>query len=82
VGSAVYGYEAMRLVLGAIRRAGAHGNDRAAVTRAAFGAAGRDSPLGPYAIDVAGDTSLHAFAVYAIRGGRLGSARVVEPPGG
>ena len=76
---AVYGYEAMRLVLAAIGRAGKHGNDRAAVTRAAFAVADESSPIGPYAIDAQGDTSARGFAVYAVRDGRLAYLRTIAP---
>ena len=76
---AVYGYEAMRLVLAAIRGAGEHGNDRAAVTRAAFAVADGSSAIGPYAIDGQGDTSARGFAVYAVRDGRLAYLRTIAP---
>ena len=76
---AVYGYEAMRLVLAAIGRAGKHGNDRAAVTRAAFAVADESSPIGPYAIDAQGDTSARGFAVYGVRDGRLAYLRTIAP---
>jgi branched-chain amino acid transport system substrate-binding protein len=77
--SAVYGYEAMRLVLAAIRHAGARGNRRAAVIRTALRARAPTSALGGYAVDAAGDTSLRGFAVYAIRDGHLAYVRPVEP---
>jgi branched-chain amino acid transport system substrate-binding protein len=76
---AVYGYEAMRLVLAAIRRAGEHGNDRAAVTRGAFAVADSSSPIGAYAIDAHGDTSARGFAAYAVRAGRLAYVRTIVP---
>ncbi|TML31578.1 MAG: hypothetical protein E6G30_00740 [Actinobacteria bacterium] len=76
---AVYGYEAMRLVLAAIRGAGEHGNDRAAVTRAAFAVADGSSAIGPYAIDGQGDTSARGFADYAVRDGRLAYLRTIAP---
>ena len=79
--TAVYGYESMRLVLAAVRRAGREGDDRATVTRAAFGLSPPGSALGAYAIDPAGDTSLRRFAVYAVRGGRLAFLRTLEPAG-
>jgi hypothetical protein len=71
-----YGYEAMRGVLGAIRRAEARSSDgfvtRRAVVRAYFATAPRDGVLGPYAIDAAGDTSLRDWAAYRVVDGRLG----------
>jgi branched-chain amino acid transport system substrate-binding protein len=77
--TAVYGYEAMRVVLAAIRRAGEKGNDRPAVTRAAFAPPPPGSPLGPYSIDPRGDTSQRTFAAYAVRGRRLAFLHTVTP---
>jgi branched-chain amino acid transport system substrate-binding protein len=70
-----YGYEAMRSVLDAIRRAERGTSDRlitrAAVVRAYFATAPRDGVLGPYAIDAAGDTSLRDWAAYRVVDGHL-----------
>jgi branched-chain amino acid transport system substrate-binding protein len=70
-----YGYEAMRSVLSAIRRAEAHDADglltRRAVVSAYFGTAPRAGVLGPYAIDAAGDTSLDDWGAYRVVGGAL-----------
>ncbi|HEX7290547.1 MAG TPA: ABC transporter substrate-binding protein [Conexibacter sp.] len=70
-----YGYEAMRGVLAAIRRAEAGSPDglvtRRAVVRAYFRTAPRDGVLGPYAIDAAGDTSLAGWGAYRVVGGAL-----------
>ncbi|MFL5817649.1 MAG: ABC transporter substrate-binding protein [Conexibacter sp.] len=70
-----YGYEAMRSVLGAIRRAEAQDADglitRRAVAQAYFRTAPRDGVLGRYAIDVAGDTSLRDWAAYRVVDGHL-----------
>jgi len=75
---ALYGYEAMRMVLAAIRRAvGAAGDGavtRAEVVRAFFATRRRASALGPYAIDAQGDTSLTTFGAYRVAGGRLSYA--------
>lgn len=60
-------YEAARLVLDAIRRAGPKGNRRGAVTAALLATRDRRSPLGTYSIDSNGDTTLSAFA-----GNRIG----------
>jgi len=68
---ALYGYEAMRLVLAAIERAGPLGNDRTAVTRALFALGERRSPLGPYRIDRDGNTTSTAYSRLALRDGRL-----------
>lgn len=73
-----YGYEAMRSVLAAIRRAQAAAPDglltRAGAVRAYFETAPRDSVLGPYAIDPAGDTSLDRWGAFRVVGGTAGEA--------
>lgn len=70
-----YGYEAMRSVLAAIRRAEARSAagllTRRDVVRAYFETAPRGGVLGPYAIDAAGDTSLDGWAAYRVVDGAL-----------
>lgn len=78
---AAYGYEAMRTVLDAIRRARRHGNERRRVIAAAFGLHRRDSVLGPFSIDARGDPTLRSFAGYRVRRGRLAFDRLITPPG-
>ncbi len=72
---AAYGYEAMRGVLEAIRRAERADGDgaitRAQVVRAYFATDVRGGVLGPYAIDAAGDTSLRRWGAFRVVGGRL-----------
>jgi branched-chain amino acid transport system substrate-binding protein len=72
---ALYGYEAIRSILAAARRAATGRADgtltRAVVVRAYFDAARSDSVLGPYAIDAQGDTSLAAYGAYRVVDGRL-----------
>jgi branched-chain amino acid transport system substrate-binding protein len=63
---AVYGYEAMRLVLDAIRAAGA---DRARVMREALRIRERESPLGTYRVRATGEVESARFALYALRDG-------------
>jgi branched-chain amino acid transport system substrate-binding protein len=65
---AIYGYEAMNLVLDAIATAG---TDRQAVIDELFATEGRESVLGTYDIDENGDTTLTDYGVYAIKGGEL-----------
>jgi len=79
---ALYGYEAMRLVLAAIKRAGPLGNDRTAVTRALFTLGERNSPLGRYRIDRAGDTTSTAYSRLTLRGGRLVRRQTASFPAG
>lgn len=68
---ALYGYEAMRLVLDAIARLGPRGNDRRLVVRELLGAQVRGGALGDYRIDRRGDTSLGAYGLWRIRDGEL-----------
>jgi len=72
---AAYGYEAMRGVLDAIRRAERRASEglltRGAIVRAYFETAPRDSVLGPYAIDAAGDTSLARWGAFRVVAGEL-----------
>lgn len=68
--AALYGYEAMRSVLQAIRDAGPDGNDRAAITTAFLRADRPDSVLGPYRLDARGDPTRSELAGLRIRGGR------------
>ncbi len=65
---ALYGYEAMQLVLDALRDAGA---DRRAVRRAGLKVRTRDSVIGSYEVRGTGDVSSDSFAVHALRGGRF-----------
>lgn len=65
---ALYGYAAMRLVLGAIDRAGPN---RREVVRAARAAGARDTVLGPLSFDADGDVRTRRLAVLRVRGGRI-----------
>ncbi len=67
---ALYGYEAMSVVLSAIRRAGHHGNDRQAVIAQFFAIRDRDSVLGSYSVRSDGDTTLSRFGVERVVHGR------------
>jgi branched-chain amino acid transport system substrate-binding protein len=60
---ALYGYEAMTVVLDAIRAAGSHGNDRQAVIEKLFATKGRDSVIGRYSIEADGETTLSSYGV-------------------
>jgi branched-chain amino acid transport system substrate-binding protein len=68
---ALYGYEAMQLVLDAIQQAGADGTDRADVVRAALTPRRRSGAIGRYAITRSGDVSEGRFAGYLHTGRRL-----------
>lgn len=68
--AARYGYEAMRGVLAAIRRAEDEARDgrvtRPSVVRAYFRTDARDSVLGRYAIERTGDTTLRDWATFLV----------------
>jgi branched-chain amino acid transport system substrate-binding protein len=68
---ALYGYEAMSVVLDAIRAAGAHGNDRRAVIAALMRTRDRASVLGRYSFEPDGETTLSTYGVDRIAHGRL-----------
>ena len=71
----LYGYEAMRVVLDAIR---AGGPDRERVRRAGTRIRARRSPLGRYVMRATGDIEGGRFALWALRGGRFEFVRMVE----
>ncbi len=73
---AAYGYEAMRLVLDAIRVAGA---DRARVIDEAMRIRERrDSPLGPYRVRATGEVETTRLALHRLREGRFAFERMLE----
>ena len=71
---AIFGYEAMSLMLSAIARATDDGTEpaqRSKVRAAIFATKWRRSVLGTYGIRPDGDTTLRRYGVYRIVGGRL-----------
>jgi branched-chain amino acid transport system substrate-binding protein len=71
--SAIYGYEAMSLLLDAIARATRGGHlpvDRSTVLAALRHTQDRHSVLGTYSIDSDGDTTLDRYGVYRVTNGR------------
>lgn len=68
---ALYGYEAMSVVLLAIHRAGRHGDDRQTVIDKFFATRDRDSVLGRYSMQPNGETTLSRYAIDRVRSGRL-----------
>jgi branched-chain amino acid transport system substrate-binding protein len=73
---ALYGYEAMRLVLDAIRVAGA---DRARVIEEALRIRERTgSPLGAYRVRATGEVETTRFALNSLRQGRFAFDRMLE----
>jgi branched-chain amino acid transport system substrate-binding protein len=80
---ALYGYEAMTLVLDAIRSSGARGNDRQTVADHVFATKDRNSVIGRYSIEPDGETTLSSYGVDRISSeGRLAFMRTVAigPP--
>ena len=68
---AIYGYEAMNLVLATCKELGADCSDKQAMIDALFQTKGRESVLGTYDIDENGDTTLTDYGVYTIKNGSL-----------
>jgi branched-chain amino acid transport system substrate-binding protein len=77
---ALYGYEAMRVVLDAIRSAGDRGNDRQAVIARFFATRNRDSVIGRYSMQADGQTTLARYGVDRVLGGRAVFYRVLTLP--
>jgi branched-chain amino acid transport system substrate-binding protein len=68
---AIYGYEAMDLVLDTCTELGAECTDREAMIDALMSTKGRDSVLGTYDIDENGDTTISDYGVYTVEDGEL-----------
>jgi branched-chain amino acid transport system substrate-binding protein len=78
---ALYGYEAMAVVLDAIRRAGGHGNDRAKLIKELLDTRNRQSVLGTYSLDRNGDSTAKVYGAWRVEAGRASFARVLDPLG-
>jgi branched-chain amino acid transport system substrate-binding protein len=78
---ALYGYEAMSVVLAAIRSAGKRGNDRPALIKDVLKIRRRDSVLGTYAFDRRGDVTIKVYGSYRVRRGSVAFERVLDPLG-
>jgi len=74
----LYGYEAMTVVLDAIRAAGVHGDDRQSVIAGLFAVRNRNSVLGRYSIEANGETTLSRYGVDRVRHGRPVFDRAIE----
>jgi branched-chain amino acid transport system substrate-binding protein len=78
---AIYGYEAMSLLLNAIARATDQGTEaarRSKVVAALFATRNRQSVLGTYSIDRDGDTTLRRYGVYRVVAGRLSFWKAID----
>jgi branched-chain amino acid transport system substrate-binding protein len=78
---AIYGYEAMTLVLDTCKQLGPDCSDREAMIEALFNTKGRESVLGTYDIDENGDTTLTDYGVYTIKDGELIFGETVKAEG-
>ena len=79
--AAIFGYEAMSLMLDAISRATDGGEGaavRSKVLTALFSTRDRHSVLGTYSLDPNGDTSLNEYGVYRVVNGRLSFWKAVR----
>jgi branched-chain amino acid transport system substrate-binding protein len=76
---AIYGYEAMKLVLSTISQLGPKGDREAAVRRALFATKDRHSVLGTYSFDKNGDTTLTTYGLYKVVSGNLRFDQVLTP---
>ncbi len=72
---AVYGYEAMRVILDAVEQGG---RDRAKVAAAALAMRDRRSPIGSYRLRGTGDVDGERFALYALQDGRFSFVRIED----
>ena len=75
---ALYGYEAMTLVLDAIRAAGPHGNDRQTVIDSVLSTRNRDSVIGDYSIEADGESTISRYGVDRVRDGRPVFDRAID----
>jgi branched-chain amino acid transport system substrate-binding protein len=75
---ALYGYEAMSVVLDAIRRAGGRGNDRPTVVQRFFQTRDRDSVLGRYSVLPSGETTLARYGVDRVSDGHARFLRAID----
>jgi branched-chain amino acid transport system substrate-binding protein len=68
---AIYGYEAMSLLIDAMKRAGADCANRQKVIDNVFNTKNRKSLLGTYSIDKDGDSTINDFGRYTVKNGTL-----------
>jgi branched-chain amino acid transport system substrate-binding protein len=75
---AIYGYEAMKLVLDTCKELAGDCSDRQAMIDALFQTKARESVLGTYDIDENGDTTITDYGVYTIKDGELGFDQTIQ----
>jgi branched-chain amino acid transport system substrate-binding protein len=75
---AIYGYEAMSLLLDAMKRAGSSCNDRQAIIDQVFKTKNKQSVLGTYSVDKDGDVTTKQFGRFLVAGGKLKYEKTVQ----
>jgi branched-chain amino acid transport system substrate-binding protein len=75
---AIYGYEAMSLMLDAMKRAGDSCNDRAAIIDQVFKTKDKKSVLGTYSVDKDGDVTTKQFGRFFVKNGKLTYDKTVQ----
>src|SRR5215216_6932986 len=68
---AIYGYEAMSLLMDSMKRAGDKCNDRQSVIDQVFQTKGKKSVLGTYSVDKDGDVTTNQFGRFFVKNGKL-----------
>jgi branched-chain amino acid transport system substrate-binding protein len=79
---AIYGYEAMSLVLDTCEKLGPDCSDKQKMIDGLFATKGRKSVLGTYDIDENGDTTISDYGVYTIDAGELKFDETVKAQAG
>jgi branched-chain amino acid transport system substrate-binding protein len=74
---AIYGYEAMSLLIDAMKRAGSNCSDRQAVIDAVYKTKNKKSVLGTYSIDKDGDVTTNQFGRFFVKNGKLSYDKTV-----
>jgi branched-chain amino acid transport system substrate-binding protein len=69
--AALFGYEAMSALLAVLKQQGANASNRADVAKGFLALRNRQSVLGTYSMNSAGNTSLDAFVLNRVSGGAL-----------
>jgi branched-chain amino acid transport system substrate-binding protein len=75
---AIYGYEAMSLMLDAMKRAGDSCDDRAAIIDQVFKTKDKKSVLGTYSVDKDGDVTTKQFGRFFVKNGKLTYDKTVQ----
>jgi branched-chain amino acid transport system substrate-binding protein len=75
---AIYGYEAMSVLLDAMKRAGDKCNDRASIVDQVFKTKDKKSVLGTYSIDKDGDVTTKQFGRFLVKDGKLTYDKTVQ----